>query len=290
MPNASLEQVQRDLARRFVDAGIETSMLDARLLVCAASGFTPEQLIMEQATPISAVALGKIRGWEAARCAGVPVSRLVGSRAFFGLNFDIGPAVLDPRPDTETLVNVALVLLEKQGPDADVLDLGTGSGCVLISLLDRMPALRGLGVAISARALRIARRNAHIHKVRDRLGLRQGRWFAPVRERCALIVSNPPYIVRAEIDHLATDVRDHDPRIALDGGVDGLDAYREICMRAPLYLKAGGHIALEIGYDQAGSVSGIMRAQGFSNVDVTTDLEGRARVVSGQIKKTQKGV
>jgi release factor glutamine methyltransferase len=195
--------------------------------------------------------------------------------------------VLDPRADTETLVEAALELMPAR---ARVLDLGTGSGCVLISVLARALDARGLGVDISAGALRLARQNAHLHNVRDRIGLRQGRWFSRVSGRFDIIVSNPPYIARGEIDHLATEVRAHDPRRALDGGPDGLDAYRHICSAAPVYLEAGGHLLLEIGFDQAQSVSALMRAQGFENLSVDKDLEGRARVVRGQIKKTKKGV
>ena len=283
----TLGALQRALAQRFAQANVATPMLDARVLVCAAAGLSPEQLIMQENAQVRPRDLNCLQIWAAARCAGMPVSRLTGRRAFYGLDFDIGPAVLDPRADTETLVEAALELMPAR---ARVLDLGTGSGCVLISVLARALDARGLGVDISAGALRLARQNAHLHNVRDRIGLRQGSWFSRVSGRFDIIVSNPPYIARGEIDHLATEVRAHDPRRALDGGPDGLDAYRHICSAAPVYLEAGGHLLLEIGFDQAQPVSALMRAQGFENLGVVKDLEGRARVVWGQIKKTKKGV
>lgn len=283
----TLGALQRALAQRFAQANVATPMLDARVLVCAAAGLSPEQLIMQENAQVRPRDLNCLQIWAAARCAGMPVSRLTGRRAFYGLDFDIGPAVLDPRADTETLVEAALELMPAR---ARMLDLGTGSGCVLISVLARALDARGLGVDISAGALRLARQNAHLHNVRDRIGLRQGSWFSRVSGRFDIIVSNPPYIARGEIDHLATEVRAHDPRRALDGGPDGLDAYRHICRAAPVYLEAGGHLLLEIGFDQAQPVSALMRAQGFENLSVDKDLEGRARVVRGQIKKTKKGV
>jgi len=286
-PGKNLGQIRRAIARRFSEAGLDTPMLDARVLVCAATGLTPEGLIMQENAPIAPCALKSLQIWEAARCAGTPVSRLTGRREFFGLAFDIGPAVLDPRADTETLVEAALGVAPKTGR---VLDLGTGSGCVLISMLANAEGLRGLGVDISAAALRYARYNAHRHKVRDRIGLQQGSWFSPVRRRFDVIMSNPPYIARADINQLAVEVRDHDPRQALDGGEDGLDAYRQICLTAPGYLEADGHLVMEIGHNQAKQVSDLMRAEGFQNLHVQKDLEGRARVVRGQIKKTKKGV
>ena len=283
----TLGALQRALAQRFAQANVATPMLDARVLVCAAAGLSPEQLIMQENAQVRPRDLNCLQIWAAARCAGMPVSRLTGRRAFYGLDFDIGPAVLDPRADTETLVEAALELMPAR---ARMLDLGTGSGCVLISVLARALDARGLGVDISAGALRLARQNAHLHNVRDRIGLRQGSWFSRVSGPFDIIVSNPPYIARGEIDHLATEVRAHDPRRALDGGPDGLDAYRHICRAAPVYLEAGGHLLLEIGFDQAQPVSALMRAQGFKKVSVDKDLEGRARVVRGQIKKTKKGV
>lgn len=286
-PIPSLGQIQRDMARQFAEEGFETPMLDARVLVCAATGLSPEALIMREKAKIAPHVQRALENWAAARCTGMPVSRLVGQREFYGLSFDIGSAVLDPRADTEVLVEAAL---DVAPASARVLDLGTGSGCVLISVLACAPCARGLGVDISAAALRLARRNAHRHKVRARIALRQGHWFSPVQGRFDVIVSNPPYIARAAIDKLAAAVRDHDPRQALDGGPDGLDAYRHICRHAPHYLSRNGHLLLEVGHDQAAPVSALMRAQGFENLRVDQDLAGRARVVRGQIKKSKKGV
>ena len=161
---------------------------------------------------------------------------------------------------------------------------------MLISVLANAESLQGLGVDISAAALRYARYNAHRHKVRDRIGLQQGSWFSPVRGRFDVIMSNPPYIARADINQLAVEVRDHDPRQALDGGEDGLDAYRQICHTAPGYLEADGHLVMEIGHNQAQQVSDLMRAEGFQNLSVDKDLEARARVVRVRLKKQKRGL
>ena len=286
-PDQTLGGLQRALAQLFAQANAATPMLDARVLVCAAAGLSSEQLIMQENAQVSPRDLNCLQIWAAARCAGMPVSRLTGRREFYGLNFAIGPAVLDPRADTEMLVEAVLELIPVR---ARVLDLGTGSGCVLISVLSCALDARGLGIDISAGALRLARQNAHLHNVRDRIGVRQGSWFSRVSGRFNIIMSNPPYIARGEIDHLATEVRAHDPRRALDGGIDGLDSYRHICHVAPDYLEPDGHLLLEIGCDQAQPVSALMRSQGFKNLSVDRDLAGQPRVVRGQIKKTKKGV
>ena len=272
----TLGALQRAMAQRFAQANVATPMLDARVLVCAAAGLSPEQLIMLENEQVRSRDLKCLLIWGAARCAGMPVSRLTGRRAFFGLDFDIGPAVLDPRADTETLVEAALELMPAR---ARVLDLGTGSGCVLISVLAHALDARGLGVDISAGALRLARQNAHLHNVRNRIGLRQGSWFSRVSGRFDIIVSNPPYIVRGEIDHLATEVRAHDPRRALDGGPDGLDAYRDIAVHLRNLLVKNGYFIGEFGIGQGPAVGQILCAAGLQVIGFRNDMVGRKRCI-----------
>ncbi|KPQ16671.1 MAG: release factor glutamine methyltransferase HemK [Rhodobacteraceae bacterium HLUCCO18] len=208
-----------------------------------------------------------------ARAARRPVSRITGLRAFWKHDFTISDAVLDPRPDTETLVELAL-----RGFFGTVLDLGTGSGCILLSLLAERPGATGLGTDISAEALRIARENA------ARLGIAgatfvQSDWFGGVHGAFDLVVSNPPYIAAAEIAGLAPEVR-HDPSIALTPGGDGLDAYRAIARGARRYLAPGGRLMVEIGSEQGAAVSALFEAAGLADPTVHADINGKDRVVS----------
>jgi release factor glutamine methyltransferase len=203
-----------------------------------------------------------------------PVSQIVGRRAFWRHEFVVTPDVLDPRPETETLVAAAL-----ERPFERVLDLGTGSGCILISLLADRPGAHGLGTDLSEPALAVARRNAGMLGVAERADFLRSDWLAEVDGRFDLIVSNPPYIAEAEMAGLAPEVRDWEPHLALTPGGDGLGAYRAIAAGAGGRLTAGGRIALEIGPTQGEAVSALLKAQGFGAIEVRRDLDGRDRVV-----------
>ena len=206
-----------------------------------------------------------------------PVSRILGEREFWGRCFKVTEATLDPRPETETLVELALA-----EPFSQVLDLGTGTGCILISLLAERPDATGVGTDISDQAVLVAGDNAERHEVADRLILPLSGWFDSIGGRFDLIVSNPPYIAGEEMSTLEPEVRDHDPRIALTDGGDGLSAYRAIAAGAPDHLTAGGRLLVEIGPTQAGAVTGLFRAAGLEDITVHPDLDGRDRVVSGR--------
>jgi release factor glutamine methyltransferase len=208
-----------------------------------------------------------------ARAARRPVSRITGLRAFWKHDFAISDAVLDPRPDTETLVELAL-----GEPFATVLDLGTGSGCILLSLLAERPGATGLGTDISAGALGVARDNAARLGV-GRADFALSDWFAEVHGVFDLIVSNPPYIAASEIAGLAPEVR-HDPSIALTPGGDGLDAYRAIARDAGRHLAPGGRLLVEIGSEQGAAVSALFEAAGLADLAVHADINGKDRVVS----------
>lgn len=203
-----------------------------------------------------------------------PVSQIVGTRAFWRFDFAVTPAVLDPRPETETLVAAAL-----ERPFVRVLDLGTGSGCILISLLADRRVAQGVGVDVSDAALEVARRNAAQLGVCDRAAFLRSDWFSAVTGRFDLIVSNPPYIAADEMAGLSPEVRDWEPHVALSPGGDGLDAYRAIAAGAGARLLAGGRIALEVGPTQATAVSALLAAAGFADIAVRRDLDGRDRVV-----------
>ena len=279
-----MREAFRAAAQAFRRASIETPELDARLLLCHAAGLSHEALIAEGNAPIGDDAAERFRSYVARRLDGEPVSRIRGTRAFYGRDFVIDAHTLDPRPDTETLIDAALDLLAREGKrhlPFQLLDLGTGSGCLLLSLLAELPQAYGVGTDISAGALRVAGKNARRLGLASRARFLAADWFDGLGARFDLIVSNPPYIPSGEIDGLAREVVCHDPRPALDGGADGLDAYRKIAASAAAFLKPGGHLVVEIGADQAEAVLGLFAAAGLALPEeaVRLDLAGRPRAV-----------
>ncbi|MGH1413240.1 MAG: peptide chain release factor N(5)-glutamine methyltransferase [Pelagimonas sp.] len=218
------------------------------------------------------------------RCERVPVSHLTGRRLFYGREFLVTPEVLDPRPETETLIEAAL-----SQPISRVLDLGTGSGCILFTLLAECAGATGVGLDLSAEALNVAYWNRNALGLGDRADLMQGSWFAPLMgagQVFDLIVSNPPYIGVDEMADLSPEVRDHEPRMALTDEGDGLSAYRSIIETADPFLSMDGRLMVEIGPSQGGAVAAMMQAAGFAQVSVIPDLDGRDRVVIG-VKTTK---
>lgn len=207
----------------------------------------------------------------------MPVSQIIGGRDFWKAWFHITPDVLDPRPETESLVERAL-----DESFSRVLDLGTGSGCILISLLMERPEATGVGTDISEKAVLVAGRNAALHNVADRLILPLSDWFDDVGGRFDLIVSNPPYIAVHEMDELQPEVRDFEPRIALTDEADGLTAYHRIAAGARDHLTPGGRVLVEIGYNQADAVRRIFCAAGLEYIEVNKDLSGKDRVVTAR--------
>jgi len=210
-----------------------------------------------------------------ARATRRPLSHITGQRLFWGRSFVVTPDVLDPRPETEALIAAALA-----EPFASVLDLGTGSGCILLTLLAERPAAQGLGVDVSAAALGVAQRNAQALAVQA--GFAQGSWFDPVQGVFDLIVSNPPYIRADEMAQLSPEVL-AEPHVALTPGGDGLAAYRVMCAQAPAFLASGGRLLVEIGVGQGPAVMALFTAAGFADVRCLPDLDGRDRVVLGRI-------
>jgi release factor glutamine methyltransferase len=240
------------------------------------------ELLNREREMASSEAVEQLQGFAARRSRGEPVARIIGEKAFWGLDFALNEATLVPRPETEMLVRLGLGHLGTW-PGPRILDLGTGTGCIVIALLADNPAATAMAVDLSHAALAVARQNAERHGVAARLQLLEGAWFAPVPGgvRFDLIVSNPPYIEHADIASLAPEVKDHDPALALDGGADGLDAYRSIIAAAPPFLVPGGKLLLEIGSAQGAAVSSMMRTAGFDAVGVEKDLAGLDRVVGG---------
>lgn len=210
---------------------------------------------------------------------GVPVSKLIGRRAFWNDEFYISLDVLDPRPDTETLVEAAL-----QVPFKRVLDLGTGSGCILVSLLNERRDATGVGTDISEEAIAVARRNVKEAGCRPVAKILRSDWYERVEGKFDLIVSNPPYIDAATYETLAPNVRIYDPKIALTPGPTGLEAYEVIIGQAADFLTAGGHLMVEIGFDQATSVSALFEQAGFTNIRVLPDINGKDRVIAANLR------
>lgn len=272
----SLLEARRAGLARLQAAGVSDAAQDVAVLLAHVLGISRADMAL--LSPQSVLTAEQARDWEvalAARAARKPVSHIIGARLFWGRYFDVTPDVLDPRPETETLIGAALAL-----PFARVLDLGTGSGCILLTLLAERAGATGLGVDLSAAALLVAQGNA------ARLGVvaefAQGSWFDPVVGQFDLIVSNPPYIAADEMAGLAPEVREWEPHLALTPGGDGLAPYRIIAAAAPAYLAAGGWLVVEIGPTQAGAVMGFFTAAGLVSVRCIPDLDGRDRVVLGQ--------
>lgn len=256
-------------------AGVEDAPGDARRLLAHAMGIAPERLLLHMSDTLEDVQEAAFAAAIAARARRQPVAQITGRRRFWGLELRVTPDVLDPRPETEVLVAEAL-----KRPFVRVLDLGTGSGAILLALLSGMGIATGLGVDLSPAALDVACGNARALGLEGRARFALSDWFAGVEGVFDLIVANPPYIAEAEMAALAPEVRLHEPRLALTPGGDGLDAYRAIARGALARLMPGGRILVEIGPAQGAAVSALLSAQGFGAVRVIADLDGRDRVVA----------
>jgi release factor glutamine methyltransferase len=270
----------RDTVGRLTAAGIASPALDARLLVCAATGLGHERLIGEPDRVVSVGEVDRLEAMIARRIGREPVSRILGEREFWGRNFTVAPSTLDPRPDSETLVELALDLAGSQNsPRPTIVDLGTGTGCLLISLLADLHNAQGIGIDIDAAALTVAASNARRHLAPGRAHFVCGDWMDPIGGSVDLIIANPPYIETDEIAHLAPEVAEYDPRRALDGGGDGLDAYRRIAEAAMAHINPGGALLLEIGSGQEARVGELLIEGGFSVAGTRSDLSGTIRCI-----------
>lgn len=292
---STVDGLLAEARRRLKAARVEEPGLHARILVGAALGLDAAGLIRSGEGPVRSADVATVLAWVERRAGGEPVGRILGVRSFRGLDFALGPDTLEPRNDTEALVDAAIGAVRAGGvpgltggrvaADGEGLlfaDVGTGTGAIAIALAHALPASRGIATDLSAGALAVARGNAERHGVGARLGFRQGSWLEPVGERVGLVVSNPPYIPSGDIAELDREVREHDPVLALDGGADGLDAYRAIVPAAAGQLLPGGTLAVEIGWTQAEDVGGLFARAGFGEIRVLPDLAGRDRVVIGR--------
>ncbi|WP_428515960.1 peptide chain release factor N(5)-glutamine methyltransferase [Roseovarius sp.] len=277
-----MSQTVADLVRHagvvLKAAGIEDAPREARSLVALALETQADRISVMARDAAPAAAMARLETLvERRTVARVPLTHLTGWRDFYRHRFEVSSAVLDPRSDTETLVEAAL----EQSFD-HVLDLGTGSGCILLSLLSAQPGAAGVGTDISPDALAVADRNARRLKLADRVMLLRSDWYEAVEGRFDLIVSNPPYIAVDEMKGLAPELS-HEPRIALTDESDGLEAYRRLVPGAPAHLRPDGRLLVEIGHMQAADVTRLFETAGFREVAVMRDLEGRDRVVGGKM-------
>lgn len=280
-------QALAQATRALTEAQVPDPGRDARRLLAHVLKVPAGRLTLFQSDPVSPEIAAAYDALVQQRCARVPVSHLTGWRQFYGRDFLVTSDVLDPRPETETLIAAALA-----APFTRLLDLGTGSGCILLTLLSERPQARGLGIDLSPGALDVASRNRTALQLEGRAALEQGSWFTSIadrRDRFDLIVSNPPYIAASEMAGLTPEVRDHEPSLALTDGADGLSAYRIICAGAPRHLAPGGRLMVEIGPTQAAAVSEMMHTAGLDAPRVIPDLDGRDRVVWARMPQYPAG-
>lgn len=275
----TLVPLYKDIQTRFRAAGVENPGLEARILVKAALGVSDADLITGSAQTYPQADLDRLEAMVARRLAGEPPSRILGSREFWGRDFVLSPDTLDPRADTETLIEAALECFKGREPPKRILDIGTGTGCIIITLLAEWPGAAGVATDLAIGAVDTARLNAANNGVADRIQVVHTRWADGIDDRFDLIVSNPPYIPSKDIESLDENVRRFDPILALDGGNDGLDAYRMILEQGKSRLKPGGVMLWEIGINQLKDITRLVENIGATRGRVWADLGGIPRVV-----------
>jgi release factor glutamine methyltransferase len=282
----SVDEAQRILSKSFALAGIESGMTDARALIGAALRLSRAQLLAQSDRLLEPREIAAIDALAARRMKREPVSRILGRKEFWSLMLDVTPDVLVPRPDTETLIEAALDYVVRGGLRLEplrILDIGTGTGALMLALLQELPNARGVATDVSVAALHVARGNAERLKLASRCSFVACNLADGVQGRFDLIVSNPPYIARGAIALLDPEVRDFDPRLALDGGADGLDAYRAIAAGVPPLLAPGGRVIMELGVGQAPPVTALFEAAKFIVLSIRNDLGGIARALIAKI-------
>jgi release factor glutamine methyltransferase len=277
----NLVQAWQGARRRLEAAGLAGPVIDARLLVEAAAEATRADIVTDPHRALTPEQEATLDDYLTRREHREPVSHILGRKGFWKIMLNVTPDVLTPRPDTETVVEWVLRDFPEHAPWR-ILDLGVGSGAIILSILAERPAARGLGVDVSEEALAVARDNAAHLGLAGRLALLRGDWTEGLEEAgFDLVVSNPPYIASHVIETLEPEVRDHEPRVALEGGPDGLMHYRRLAPEILRVLKPGGRFAVEIGYDQKAPVEALFREAGAAQVQTLRDLGDRDRVVAG---------
>lgn len=276
-----IADILRKASQELGAAGVATPQLDARLLLQHAANLDVETIVADPTRVLESSAIGQFQQLLQRRMQREPVSRIIGRREFWSIDFDIAPSVLDPRPDSETLVEAVVESSRDADRPSVILDLGTGSGCLLCAVLSELPSASGIGVDLSAEALRIARGNLTRQGLAGRSMLIQGNWADGIAERSIdVAIGNPPYIPTDQIPGLAPEVARYEPRLALDGGVDGLGAYKTLVKEFPRIMRGPGRVFLEVGQGQCESVALMLRESGATEIERFHDLAGHIRCLS----------
>lgn len=284
----TLVQAWSAARKRLEAAGLDGPVIDARLLVEAACDATRADIVTDPHRPLTAEQAATLEGYLERRERREPVSHILGRKGFWKVMLSVTADVLTPRPDSEAIVDYALKSYGEH-ERFSILDLGVGSGALVLAILAERPAAKGLGIDVSEDALAVARENAANLGLASRCALLRGDWTAGLAgESFDLVVSNPPYIASHVIAGLEPEVRDYEPRLALDGGPDGLDAYRVLAPEILRVLKPGGRFAVEIGYDQKAAVETLFREAGAVAVRTLVDLSGNDRVVAGEKRPLER--
>lgn len=287
----TLANLYRSARTRLTDAGIDSAALDSRLLVSHVTGNSLEDIVCKPMASVAADVAVRLDDAISRRIAGEPVHRIIGAREFYGLNLELSPDTLEPRPDTEALVELVLPHVRQlalQNGACRILDLGTGTGAIMLALLSEVEAASGVMTDISEDALATAQSNAVRLGLAKRTKAVRSNWFAGIDGQFDVIVSNPPYIPSIDVVGLAREVKDHDPLRALDGGPDGLEAYRDIAAGAAEHRSDGGVVAVEIGAGQGPDVRAIFLASGFELAESRADLGGHERALLFVAKAVNK--
>ena len=277
----TLVSLWTDVRKRLEAAGVDSPVLDARLLLEAGAGVSRLEIVTDPRRELSDAQVDAVNALTKRREAREPVSHIIGRKHFWTLDLAVNADVLTPRPETEFVVEAGLQATLPADAPHRILDLGAGSGAIILALLRERPSATGVAIDVSERALAMVHANANELGVANRLEIRQNDWARDLDERFDLVVSNPPYIRSGDIDELAPEVSRYEPRVALDGGEDGLVAYRIIAAALPRLLKPGAAFALEVGLGQAESVKALVEASGLSAGEPVRDLSGIPRVVVG---------
>jgi len=280
-----LDDLQKLIAKTFLDNKITTYSLDARIVLREVLNLDEKEFILQPKIQVSSGNLGKIQKIVERRLKGEPISKIFGRRDFYSSTFLISTEVLDPRPESELIVDIANnFILDKKFKN--VLDLGTGSGCILLSILKENKKINGIGTDISFDAINIAKQNSSNLNLDERALFIVSNWFDSIDGSYDLIVSNPPYISSAEITNLSSSVKNYDPLVSLDGGSDGLACYKQIADDVNRIIRKNGRLILEIGYNQADDVIKIFESNEFYLLKKYNDISGLDRILTFQTKKT----
>lgn len=288
--SASVRTLLDEAGRRLAAAAVDSPRLDARILLAAAMATAADRLVGKPDGVVPIAAARRFAGYLERRLAREPVSRILGRREFWSLPFRIGPATLDPRPDSEAIVAAALARLPRRDAPTRILDLGCGSGCLLLALLSELPCAQGLGVDLAPAAVAVATRNATELGLDQRARFRVADWDRGIEGRFDVVLSNPPYIARPALVTLAPEVAMHEPRLALDGGEDGLDSHRAVARAIGRRLLPNGFAVVEIGAEQAAAATVIYTSAGLKPEGRERDLAGVVRALIFRRKTRKKTV